>query len=202
MPFTVQKLRRLNTFYYRDLYRVMHNFLTHFAKLVYLNGGKDIDSRHAFRNRSTNSPNYIWTRSGRWDSSVAAATSTSTTAEDQALIRWPRRSRDLRPCYFFLWGRSKDSVFPPPLPQDLYEMWRRIIFSVSEINPDVLQRVWAEVDIYLMSMCNEGCTYRAQVWDMEKKKEGSCSFHFQVACYNPIHHSNVQILWKVSGNYE
>jgi hypothetical protein len=103
--------------------------------------------RPTFGNR--NSPKYISTRSGRWVSSVAAATSTSTTSEDQALLRWPRRSRDLTPCYFFLWGRFKDSVFPPPLPQDLYEMWRRIVASISEINRDVLQRVWAEVDIDL-----------------------------------------------------
>ena len=150
MPFTIQEVRRWNTFYYRDLYRVKHNSLTLFTKSVYVNGGKDFDMRLTFRNR--NSPKYICTPSGRWVSSVAAATSTSTTAEDQALLRWPRRSRDLRPCYFFLWGHSKDSVFPPSLLQDLYKIWRRIIASISEINRDVLQRVWAELDIDLMSV--------------------------------------------------
>jgi hypothetical protein len=106
--FRDKELRRLNTFYYRDLYRVMHDSLRHFTKSIYFKGGKYFDMRPTFRNR--NSPKYIWTRSGRWISSVAAATSTSTTAEDQALLRWARRSRDLKPCYFFLWGHSKDFV--------------------------------------------------------------------------------------------
>lgn len=127
----------------------MHNSLTHFTKSVYLNGGKDFDMLPTFRKR--NSPKHICTRSGRWISSVVAATFTSRTAEDQALLRWPRRLRDLTPCYFFLWGHFKDSVFPPPLPKNLYEIWRRIIASISEINRDVLQRVWAEEDIDLMS---------------------------------------------------
>jgi len=67
----------------------MHNSLTHFTKSVYLNGGKDFYMRPTLRDR--NSPKYICTRSGPWVTSVGAATSTSTTAEDQSLLRWPRR---------------------------------------------------------------------------------------------------------------
>ena len=54
-------------------------------------------------------------------------------AADQVLLRWPPRSPDLTP-----WGYVKDSVFLPPLPQDLPELRRRIIAVVSEIDRDVL----------------------------------------------------------------
>ena len=39
--------------------------------------------------------------------------------EDDALMRWPPRSPDLKPCDFFFWGFVKDTVFVPPLPANL-----------------------------------------------------------------------------------
>jgi hypothetical protein len=42
------------------------------------------------------------------------------------------------------------AVFLPPLPQDLLR--RRIIAAISEINCDMLQRAWAEMD-YRLDVC-------------------------------------------------
>ena len=49
-------------------------------------------------------------------------------------------------------GYVKDSVFLPPLPHDLLELWRRIIAAISDIERDMLQRVWAEMD-YRREVC-------------------------------------------------
>jgi hypothetical protein len=66
-----------------------------------------------------------------------------TTAEDQALLRWPPRSPDLTPCdfFFFLWGNVKDSAFLPPLPLDLPEQRRCIITAITAIDRDMRHRV-------------------------------------------------------------
>ena len=41
------------------------------------------------------------------------------TGKEEALMRWPPRSPNLTPCYFFFWGFVKDIVFVPPLPVNL-----------------------------------------------------------------------------------
>jgi len=41
------------------------------------------------------------------------------TGKDDTLMRWPHRSPDLTPCYFFFWGFVKGTVFVPPLPANL-----------------------------------------------------------------------------------
>jgi hypothetical protein len=38
------------------------------------------------------------------------------------------------------------TVFLPPVPQDLPELQRRIIAAISEIDRDLLQWVWVEMD--------------------------------------------------------
>ncbi|GFG34114.1 hypothetical protein Cfor_05570, partial [Coptotermes formosanus] len=75
-----------------------------------------------------------------------------TTAANQALLRCPPRCPDITPCYLFLWAYVKDSVFLPLLPQDLPELRRRMISAISEIDRDLLQRVWAEMD-YRLDVC-------------------------------------------------
>jgi hypothetical protein len=69
----------------------------------------------------------------------------ATGAEDQALLRWPPRAPDLTTRDVFLWGHVKDPVFLSPVPQDLPELRRRIIAAVSDIDRDMLQRIWAEM---------------------------------------------------------
>jgi len=72
------------------------------------------------------------------------------TGAQEGLFRWPPRSPDLMPCGFFFNGDTLRAVFLPPLPQDLLR--RRIIAAISEINRDMLQRVWAEMD-YRLDVC-------------------------------------------------
>jgi hypothetical protein len=69
----------------------------------------------------------------------------------------------------FLWGHVKDSALLPPLPQDLPQLRRRDIAAIPEINRDVLQRVWAEMDIGVTSaVLQRADTYR--IYEVSKKK--------------------------------
>jgi hypothetical protein len=61
-------------------------------------------------------------------------------------IAWLKEMR------FLLWGYVNDSVFLPPLPQDLPVLRRRIIVAISGIDRDILQRVRAEMD-YRLDVC-------------------------------------------------
>jgi len=105
-------------------------------------------------------------------------------------IAWPNTKRYV-----------KDSLFLPPLPQDLPQLGRRIVSTTSDIDCDMLQRVWAETD------------YRLDVWRASTvhmrhggKKHASFFFHLFVTftilsalChfYNPFRSSSVPILWSV-----
>ena len=46
----------------------------------------------------------------------------------------------------------QDSVFLPPVPQDVPVLEKRIIAAISEIDRDMLQRVWAKMD-YRLDVC-------------------------------------------------
>lgn len=59
---------------------------------------------------------------------------------------WPPRSPDLTPLDFFLWGFLKDKVYVTPLPANLAELRNRITATVALVTPDMLQRVWEEID--------------------------------------------------------
>ena len=67
-------------------------------------------------------------------------------ADDLALFSWPPRSPDLTPCDFFLWGLIKDTVYVPPLPQNLDELKNRIRTAITSVTPDMLCRVWQEFE--------------------------------------------------------
>ena len=77
--------------------------------------------------------------------------------EDVALMRWPPRYPDLTLCDFYLWGFVKDTVFVPPVPANLQELRDRITAAVALIDPDMLTRVWNELD-YRLHFCriNQG----------------------------------------------
>lgn len=68
---------------------------------------------------------------------------------DRALFRWPPRSPNITPFDFFLWCFIKDRVFVPPLPNDLPELRQRIEQAIASITPDVLTKVWEELDFRL-----------------------------------------------------
>lgn len=61
-------------------------------------------------------------------------------------IAWPPRSPDLTPLDFFFWGFIKDTVYVPPLPASLPELRARIYAATEQVTPDMLQRVWQEID--------------------------------------------------------
>jgi hypothetical protein len=107
-------------------------------------------------------------------------------------IAWPNAM-----LFICFWGFVKDSVFLPPLPQALPELRRRIIAAISEIDRDMLQRVWAEVN-YRLDVCR--VTKGVHIEHLRRMQ--SFSFHLYVACCNPFRHWSVPILWNVSGNYE
>jgi len=65
------------------------------------------------------------------------------------LCPWPARSPSLTPCDYFLWGYVKDKVFVPPQPVSIPELKNRITATVETITPDLLSRVWQELDYRL-----------------------------------------------------
>jgi len=72
--------------------------------------------------------------------------------KDQVFCKWPPRSPDLSVCVFFLWGYVKDRVYVPPLPANVDELQERITAAVKSVPPDMLQRVWSELD-YRIDVC-------------------------------------------------
>ena len=72
--------------------------------------------------------------------------------DDNVFCKWPPRSPDLTVCDFFLWGYVKDKVYVPPLPQTMDEVQERINESIQAITPDMLQKVWMELD-YRLDIC-------------------------------------------------
>ena len=64
----------------------------------------------------------------------------------------PPRSPDLTVCDFFLWGYMKDRVYVPQLPATVDELQERITVAVNSVTPDMLQRVWSELD-YRIDIC-------------------------------------------------
>ena len=58
----------------------------------------------------------------------------------------------LTPCDYFLWGYVKDKVFVPPQPASIPDSKNRITAAVETITPDLLSRVWQELD-YRLDVC-------------------------------------------------
>ena len=88
---------------------------------------------------------------------------------------------------YFLTGICK-GLFLLSLQQEVPELWRRIIVSIVEIDDDVLQRIWAEMD-YRLDICPDTkCGQRTD----------SFSVHLQAVCYKPFRHLSVQIFWIIN----
>jgi len=66
---------------------------------------------------------------------------------------WPAWSPNLTPCDYFLWGYVKDKVFVPPQPVSIPDLKNRITAAVETITPDLLSRVWHELDYCLDVSC-------------------------------------------------
>jgi len=63
-----------------------------------------------------------------------------------------RNSLSLIPCDYFLWGYMKDKEFVPPQPVSIPDLKNRITAAVETITPDLLIRVWQELD-YRLDVC-------------------------------------------------
>ncbi|GBN62422.1 hypothetical protein AVEN_201545-1, partial [Araneus ventricosus] len=59
------------------------------------------------------------------------------------------RSPDITPCDFFLWVFVKDKLYVPPLPRNLEELRTRVGNALNLVTPDMLRRVWEEMDYRL-----------------------------------------------------
>lgn len=71
---------------------------------------------------------------------------------DQVFLHWPPKSPDLTVCDFLLWGYIKDIVYVSPLPASVEILQDRITEAVNTITPDMLSRVWNELD-YRLDVC-------------------------------------------------
>jgi len=77
----------------------------------------------------------------------------STTRNERVTQRtWPARSPDLTTYDYFLWGYVKDKMFVPPQPVSVPDLKNRITAAVETITPDLLSRVWQELD-YGLDVC-------------------------------------------------
>ena len=50
---------------------------------------------------------------------------------------------------WILWGYVKDRVYVPPPPATVDELQERITAAVNSVKPDMLQRVWSELDYHI-----------------------------------------------------
>jgi hypothetical protein len=108
-------------------------------------------------------------------SSAGTSISISPNARSEARLQQTRRwfaihydRLNSRPGHIFLLGYIKDSVSLLHLPQDVSELWRRIIAAIPEIDCDVLQQIWAEMD-YRLDVCPDTKGEHIQhLWDMQK----------------------------------
>ena len=64
---------------------------------------------------------------------------------------WPPRSPDLTPLDFFLWGYVKDKVYGVKI-NDLAHLKARITEAINSVTPDMLGRVWDELE-YRLDVC-------------------------------------------------
>jgi hypothetical protein len=73
-------------------------------------------------------------------------------------IEWAPRSPDLTPCDFFLWGYLKQKVYMTPV-KDLNELKQRITDYVHSIEPELLKRVFLNIEKRLDKVKEENGGY-------------------------------------------
>ncbi|GBN78395.1 hypothetical protein AVEN_259163-1 [Araneus ventricosus] len=68
-----------------------------------------------------------------------------------AAMAWPPRSPDITPLDFCLWGYVKQHVYSERI-NDISHLKQRITDVIHSVTPDVLTRVWEELD-YSLDEC-------------------------------------------------
>ena len=111
-------------------------------------------------------------------------------AAHPSLLRWTPSSPNLMPHKFFLRRYVKDSVFLPPLPQDLPELRRRIIAAIWEIDLYMLQQVWTEMDYRLDVRHVTKGRHIELLWGMQKNLKNCssiCRSHVTILSVIQVH---------------
>jgi hypothetical protein len=76
-----------------------------------------------------------------------------------------------------LWGDIKDRVFVPPLANTLVDLRAHITAAITEIDPNMLQRVWEELN-YRLDVCRVTSGATLNICNVsEKKNLVSFPFH-------------------------
>ncbi|GBO25568.1 hypothetical protein AVEN_131690-1 [Araneus ventricosus] len=65
-----------------------------------------------------------------------------------AVTAWPPRCPDITPLDFYLWGYVKQHVYSERI-NDINHLKQRITDIIRSVTPDVLTRVWEELDCRL-----------------------------------------------------
>ncbi|GBN19854.1 hypothetical protein AVEN_114561-1 [Araneus ventricosus] len=68
-----------------------------------------------------------------------------------AVMAWPLRSPDITPLDFYLWGYVKQQVYSERI-NDINHLKQKITVVIYSVTPDVLTRVWEELD-YSLDVC-------------------------------------------------
>ncbi|GBN54976.1 hypothetical protein AVEN_261494-1 [Araneus ventricosus] len=68
-----------------------------------------------------------------------------------AVMAWPPRSPDITPLDFYLWGYVKQHMYSERIT-DINHLKQKITDVVRSVTPDVLTRVWEELD-YRLDVC-------------------------------------------------
>ncbi|GBM06678.1 hypothetical protein AVEN_190892-1 [Araneus ventricosus] len=69
-----------------------------------------------------------------------------------AVMAWAQRSPDITPLDFNLWGYEKQHVYSERI-NDINHLKQRITNVIHSVTPDVLNRVWEELD-YRLDVCS------------------------------------------------
>ncbi|GBN01928.1 hypothetical protein AVEN_113798-1 [Araneus ventricosus] len=70
-----------------------------------------------------------------------------------AVMAWSPRSPDITPLDFYLWDYVKQHVYSERM-NDINHLKQRITDVIHSVTPDVLTRVWEELD-YRLDVCRE-----------------------------------------------
>lgn len=70
-------------------------------------------------------------------------------------ISWPPRSPDITPLDYFLWGYVKNKVYSSPV-KNIEELKERIETAINNISPELLARVWKNLEIRLRALKDNG----------------------------------------------
>ncbi|GBN65768.1 hypothetical protein AVEN_97123-1 [Araneus ventricosus] len=70
-----------------------------------------------------------------------------------AVMAWPPRSPDITPLDFYLWGYVKQRVYSERI-NDIDHLKQRITDVIHSVTPDVLTRMWEELD-YRLDVCRQ-----------------------------------------------